>query len=145
MELKKEKQEKARALLVRLNCSLVVISREGAVRTFYNRGVRDLYTLLRRDPEFMDGAVVADKLTGAGAAVLMSAGNIDSLFTFVVSEPALERLRNAGIEVEYENVVSNIINRAGTDICPVEKLVAGVPDIKECVDKIGTFLSGLKQ
>ena len=145
MELKKEKQEKARALLVRLNCSLVVISREGAVRTFYNRGVRDLYTLLRRDPEFMDGAVVADKLTGAGAAVLMSAGNIDSLFTFVVSEPALERLRNAGIEVEYENVVSNIINRAGTDICPVEKLVAGVPDIKECVGKIGTFLSGLKQ
>ena len=62
-----------------------------------------------------------------------------------MSEPALERLRNAGIEVEYENVVSNIINRAGTDICPVEKLVAGVPDIKECVGKIGTFLSGLKQ
>lgn len=144
MEFKEEKQEKARALLVRLNCSLVVISREGDVRTFYNKGVRDLYTLLRRDPGFMDGAVVADKLTGAGAAVLMSAGNIDSLFTFVVSGPALERLRNAGIKVEYESVVSNIINRAGTDICPVEKLVAGVCDIKECVDKIGTFLSGLK-
>lgn len=136
-----ERTGQAARILERFGCSLVVIDRGGEVRTFYNKGVRDLYTLLKRDPGFMDGAAVADKMVGAGAAVLMCAGKIGKLFTFVASEPAAMRLVQAGIPFESLKTVPNIINRAGTDICPVEKLVGGIEDYGECIDRIGVFLS----
>lgn len=44
--------------------------RNGHVATFDSRGVADLFNLLNDDPEFMQGADVADKVVGKGAAAL---------------------------------------------------------------------------
>ena len=52
------------------NHSLVVAN--GDVATFDGKGVSDLYNLLREDPIFLDGADVADKVVGKGAAALLS-------------------------------------------------------------------------
>ena len=48
-----------------------VIANEGKIRTFTQRGVADLYDLLTREPEFLKGALIADKVVGKGAAALM--------------------------------------------------------------------------
>ena len=45
-----------------------VIANEGKIRTFTQRGVADLYDLLTREPEFLKGALIADKVVGKGAA-----------------------------------------------------------------------------
>ena len=45
-----------------------VIANQGETRTFTQRGVADLYTLYNNDPAFMQGAVIADKVVGKGAA-----------------------------------------------------------------------------
>ena len=47
-----------------------VIDNEGKIRTFTQRGVADLYDLLTREPEFLKGALIADKVVGKGAAAL---------------------------------------------------------------------------
>ena len=44
-----------------------VIANEGKIRTFTQRGVADLYDLLTREPEFLKGALIADKVVGKGA------------------------------------------------------------------------------
>ena len=50
-------------------CSCVI--RNGDVtRIFRERGVKDLYRLLEEEPELLDGAFVADKVVGKGAAAL---------------------------------------------------------------------------
>ena len=84
------------------------------MRIFRERGVADLFRLLREEPQLLRGAFIADKVVGKGAAALM-----------VVSRPALELLAGAGIAVEYTVVVPGIMNRAGTGTCPVEQLCAG--------------------
>lgn len=39
-----------------------VIANEGKVRTFTQRGVADLYDLLTQEPDFLKGALIADKV-----------------------------------------------------------------------------------
>ena len=89
------------------------------MRIFRERGVADLFRLLREEPQLLRGAFIADKVVGKGAAALMVLGGVEGLFADVVSRPAL------GIAVEYTVVVPGIMNRAGTGTCPVEQLCAG--------------------
>ena len=53
-------------------------------------------------------------------------------------------LRQAGITVSYDTLQPNIINRTGTDICPVEKLTADTTNPDEAFRLIGNFLNGTK-
>ena len=95
------------------------------MRIFRERGVADLFRLLREEPQLLRGAFIADKVVGKGAAALMVLGGVEGLFADVVSRPASELLAGAGIAVEYTVVVPGIMNRAGTGTCPVEQLCAG--------------------
>ena len=62
-----------------------VIANQGETRTFTQRGVADLYTLYNNDPAFMQGAVIADKVVGKGAAALMILGGMAEVYTDVRS------------------------------------------------------------
>lgn len=55
------------------------IANGGKIRTFTQRGVADLYDLLTQEPEFLKGALIADKVVGKGAAALMILGGIKEL------------------------------------------------------------------
>ncbi len=71
--------------------TLVVESR-GEVMTFTSRGVKDLFELYTNHRELLQGARVADKVTGAGAAALMALGGVAEYHTDVISEKALSLL-----------------------------------------------------
>ena len=120
----------------------VVRSADGRLREFRRQGVIDLFQLLSDEPAFLQGASMADRVVGRGAALLMVKGGVKEVFTFVLSQPALDVLRQAGIAVTYDTLQPNIINRTGTDICPVEKLTADTTDADEAFRLIGNFLNG---
>ena len=107
---------------------------------FERRGVTDLFSLVTDEPEFLQGASVADKVIGRGAAMLLVKGGARSVYAEVISSGAREVLKRAGIEVSFGTQVPNIINRAGTDICPVEKLTAGTESPDEAYLMIKEFL-----
>lgn len=121
------------------NCSCVIVNDD---RTFIGtqRGIRDLYHLLKADKELLCGALMADKVVGKGAAALMALGGIAVLHADVVSRPALGLLESCGIEVEYGVLVDNIINCTKTGICPVEKLCCDCSTAQECLPLIENFL-----
>ena len=121
------------------NCSCVICNR-GVFRSFRERGVRDLYRLLREEPEALRGAFVADKVVGKGAAALMVLGGVQGVFAGVASTPALELFRTAGIEAECACEVPHIVNRAGTGLCPVETLCLPLHTPEECLRQIEMFL-----
>lgn len=81
-------------------CSCVVGNGE-TVRTFRERGVRDLWRLLHEEPGLLVGASIADKVVGKGAAALMIAGGVRELYADVVSEQALELLARSEVRVSY--------------------------------------------
>lgn len=126
-------------MLRRLNCSCVIGN--GKRMTFCSqRGVKDLLELLHTEPQLLDGAMIADKVVGKGAAALMVLGGVKSVYAGVISEPAIALLDDAGIALAYSERVPNIINRAGTGICPVEELCAGCATPEECLPLIEDFV-----
>ena len=125
-------------------CRGIVRSVSGEIRRFERRGVADLFSLVTDEPDFLRGAYVADKVIGRGAALLLVKGGVRQVYARVISSGALGVLRRAGIEVSFGGEVANIINRAGTDICPVEKLTAGMESPDEAYLMIKEFLKGKK-
>ena len=97
-----------------------VIKNNDRVKTFTNRGVKDLYDLINSDKSFLDGALVADKVIGKGAAMLMALGNVKEVSTNLISEQALKVLNNFNIKVVSNKIVPFIINRTGDGCCPLE-------------------------
>ena len=140
----KDQKEQTIGLLFAEKCSCVVRNGD-EVRIFRERGVKDLYRLLREEPQLLDGAFVADKVVGKGAAALMAAGRVRELFADVVSHAALELLNGAGIPVSYTVAVPHIINRAGDGICPVERLCAEAQTAKECLPLIEGFIRKMQE
>lgn len=126
-------------LLHKGNHSLVVAN--GDIATFDGRGVADLFNLLSKDPGFLDGADVADKIVGKGVAALMILGKIHTVYADVISEPALTLLVQSPVKVSYGTVVPNIINRKGDGICPVETLCIPCATAEECLPLITNFLT----
>ena len=127
-----------------LQCSCI-IHNNGATRTFHERGVKDLHRLLTQEPEILRGASLADKVVGKGAAALMIAGGVKWVYADVISEAAMVLFEQSRVEVQYKQIVPNIINRAGTDICPVEKLCQECKTAEECLPLIDKFIKDMSQ
>lgn len=104
------------------------------------RGVKDLFTILKTDPASLEGAFVADKVVGKGAAAIMIAGGVAAVYADVISEPALRLLASSPVEVSYGRAVPNIINRRGDGLCPVESLCLHVDDAGACLPLIENFI-----
>ena len=133
----------SRELLVQLlaaeRCSCVIRNGD-TVRLFRHPGVRDLFELLQREPAFLAGAFVADRVVGKGAAALMILGGVRELHAATVSEAALELLRPSGVALTCDTVVPYIVNRAGTGVCPVEQRCRDCRTAAECLPRIAAFL-----
>lgn len=118
--------------------SLVVAN--DTVSTFDGRGVADLYRLVTQEAAMLAGASVADKVVGKGAAALMITGGVREVYAGVISTPALRLFEKSSVKVTYGREVPNIINRAGTGICPVETLCMPCATAEECLPLIGEFI-----
>ena len=122
----------------------VARSVHGEVVRFTHRGVADLYRLVVDRPDFTPDATLADNVIGKGAALLAVHGGFAEVYGELMSRPAFATLTAAGISASCGTLVDNIINRAGTDICPIEKLVADVSDPACALTLIHDKLSQMK-
>ncbi len=127
-------------LLHSKGCSCVIRNAEQE-RCYYQRGIKDLYTLYTTDLELLCGASVADKVVGRAAAALMILGGVKQLYTDTISELALEILSTSQIEVTYAQVVPHIINRTKTDLCPLESLTKGIVSLDQILKAIEEFVA----
>lgn len=82
----------------------------------------DLYDLLVQEPDYLKGAVIADKVVGKGAAALMVLGGIKEVYADIISSKALSLFRKYGVKVGFAQEVPFIWNRARTGGCPVETM-----------------------
>ena len=87
------------------------------------------------------GYSVADVVVGKAAALLFVKCGIKRVYAKILSEKGKRILQLYGLDCEYETLTKSIINRAGTDICPMEKAVLNTDDSEEAYlilkDEIG--------
>lgn len=77
------------------------------------------------------GYSVADVVVGKAAALLFIKCGINNVFAKTLSENGKKVLEKYGVECEYETLTEKIINRAGTDMCPMGKAVLKCDDPEE--------------
>lgn len=111
--------------------------------TSTERGVSPLLSLLDSGRDTV-GAIASDKVVGKAAAHLYVKLGISSLFALVISRPALEVLRGAGISVKYNELAEAIRNRRGDGFCPMESAVIDISDTDEAIRAIRGRLLSLK-
>lgn len=121
--------------------TLVVKSGDGTIHRFTQRGVKDLLTLVTTAPEVLHNAIIADKAVGKAAAACMVQGGAKQVWADVMSEPAMTLLRAYRVEAECSTLVDHIINRAGTDWCPMERLSREIDDPATIIRKIQDFFT----
>lgn len=79
----------------------------------------------------LKGYCVADTVVGKAAALLFVKCGIVGVYAKTLSKSGKAVLENWGIPCEYEVLTERIINRAGTDTCPMEKTVLNTCDPEE--------------
>ena len=79
----------------------------------------------------LSGYAVADLVVGKAASLLFVKCCIKKVFAKTLSEKGKRILEMYGIDYEYETLAENIINRTGTDICPMEKAVINTDNPEE--------------
>ncbi len=103
-----------------------VLYKDGKLHKSVKRGIAPLFEFEKEN--LFDDCVMADKIIGKAAALIISLYKPAFVYTLVISKPAKEVFDRYGINYEYEEVCENVINRTGTDICPMEKAVLNTWD-----------------
>lgn len=130
-------------LLHEKQCSCVIAN--GEVRVFMQRGVADLYELLDREPGFLKGAFVADKVVGKAAAALMILGGVKELYADVISLPALTLLRDSAVKADSAEVVPYIKNRDQSGWCPLETICYKEGSATDILPLVREFIEAKKK
>lgn len=126
--------EKARQLLAAQGYTCV-LCKQAQVYTTGLRGVRPLMQWLEQGTS-LTGFSAADKVVGKATAFLYCLLGVTSVFAQVMSRTALEVLRKAGIQAQYEALTDYIVNRQGDGICPFEGAVLDVHTPQEALPAI---------
>lgn len=86
----------------------------------------------------------ADRVAGRGAAFLYILLGVGEVYTRVISEGALELLKNHGIAVYFRQSVKTVMNRNADGPCPIEAALEGISDPEEALEVIKNTLQKLK-
>jgi len=70
----------------------------------------------------VQGVVIFDRIVGNAAALLLKKASCLEIYSPLGSEFAARTLSEQGIKYHFSRTVPYIINKAGDDICPMEKL-----------------------
>lgn len=112
-----------------LNTHSLVVVKDGRTSVYDGRGIKPVVDYLEKDN--FDGAFVADKVIGKASALLLVYGKVQEVYTPAISKPAVKVFEDNNVKYSADKIVDNIINRTGTDLCPMEKKVQNIDNPKK--------------
>lgn len=125
------KIEDLKNILLKENHTIVIYKNDASVYISNDRGVAPLMKLLKEDKSQLKDAMIADKVIGKAAALLMALAKVKEVYTPAISAPALQVFNYHNIEIHYDKVVERIVNRKGDGLCPMETLCLNIENPEE--------------
>ncbi|MCX7733004.1 MAG: DUF1893 domain-containing protein [candidate division WOR-3 bacterium] len=108
--------------------SLFIIRGNSILFSTDQPGVRPLLAIARKFRSGLAGATVVDRVVGICAARVFCHLRASSVVARTLSRTGLDLLAQFRIPCFYQELVEHIRNRAGSDICPFEKLASKIPE-----------------
>lgn len=118
-------------ILLKENHTIVIYKSNASLIVSDERGVAPLMKLLTENKAQLKNSIIADKVIGKAAALLMIYGGVKEVYTPTISAPAIEIFNKHKIKLHYDKEVERIINRKGDGLCPMESLCMDVDDPEE--------------
>ena len=138
--------ELAKEELKKEGCTFAA-AKDGEVISSEKRGIVPLLDMLDSVREGKGvsyaGWSCADKVAGKAPAMIYVLLGVSEVYARVMTRDAARILESARIGCTYDALADKIINRAGTDICPMEKTVLGIGDPEEAVSAIRAKLADM--
>lgn len=120
-----------------VSCAAVRENRLIAQRV--GRGVKPLLELADDAAAPLKDATLVDKVIGRAAAFIAIQAGVRTVTAELMSEGAMQLLQSHHIPATAELLVPDIMNRSGSDICPLEKLVRECTEPQVAVERIRSF------
>lgn len=120
----------------------ICLCKDGNCLYSERRGIAPMMNFIASGTD-MRGYSVADLVVGKAAAMLFVLSEIKSVFAKTLSKSGEEILKRYEIPYEYETLTDKIINRDGTDICPMEKAVSVTEDPQEAYDLLSKRIKSM--
>jgi len=105
--------------------SLVIIKNGGIIFSSKNKSIRPILDAYIQLGDELNMAIIADRIIGKAAALIICNTRPMLVYTLVMSKPALEVFKAHGVRYQYEELVENILDKDG-NICMFERLLATV-------------------
>lgn len=112
--------EHAKNEFMQRNLGFIIVSDSRILAESKEKGVAPFYFAVAKN---VKGGSVADKIVGKAVAFLCAYSGVVSVYTPVISQPALDVLNDYTIHVEVDKVVPMILNREKNGQCPIEALI----------------------
>lgn len=119
-----------------------VVEQDGILYRESNNGIVPMLNFV--DQGVLRNALVADKVIGKAAAMMMVLGGVQKVSTDVISEYAYTYFQDHGIPVTYKKKVPYIINRKKNGMCPMEECVMNIEDPKQAYTALCQKVEALK-
>lgn len=129
----------ARNILDNENKSIVIVKNGNVIFSSNEKGIKPIFTALMEQGNELKGSSIADKVIGKAAAMICKQADIKELSTQLISENALNVLKDSSIIFKYDKSVPYIKNRDKSGMCPIEMLSLKVNDIDELLFEISKF------
>lgn len=136
--------EIAKEHLIKNDFNFVIVKDGQVIEESSLKGIKPIYETFKNSSEYLKGASIADRVIGKAAAMILVSGGIRELYTDLISDLALEILKENDVLVQYSKKVPMILNRTQDDMCPIEKLSSITDDVDNLMIEIGKFLSNIK-
>lgn len=112
-----------------LNGHSIALCRNGEILSDDGRGISPMMKFIAQGKD-LSGYSAADLIVGKAAAMLFVKAGIVSVHGNMMSVAGKEFLEAHGVPCTWDTLTERIINRSGTDICPMEKAVADIDDVE---------------
>ncbi len=142
-KLKSAALEEAKGIIQRGEYTCIVLQGEQIIYQAEGRGVSPLMRLYESEPAKLKNAVVADKIIGKAAAMLLVLGGARYVYGATMSAAGLAYLQKHGIRAEYGRCVDVISNRTRTGICPIERSVLEIDDPRKGLEHMKAAIAKL--
>ncbi len=120
----------------------IALCRDGEIFTGDGRGISPMMGFIAEGRD-LSGYSAADVIVGKAAAMLFVKAGIVCVHAKTMSRAGKDLLEKHGIPCTYDLLTERIVNRSGTNICPMEKTVSDIDDpetgyaaLRQCIEEM---------
>lgn len=131
--------------LERTGSSLMIYSGGRLVFQSISKGIKPHLEAIERLGATLQGSVMADKIVGRAAALLILYSGASEAHAALVSTPGRQVLEQHGLPFTYAQETPHIKMEDGRIYCPFEAMVQGISDPAEAYRAIAEKMRALKE